>query len=196
MKVVFIAFLMLLITPIPSQAERGEFIISIAAVANSTIEKIENNEEDKSYNVGAALLFEANVNSYIGIETGGIFIDRQYDVKVGNLRLVEDVKRLHVPILLRLWPADFVSIAAGPFASFKVGNTTRTIEIGNIASADLKTSADQEAQYGLDAAVTFNIAVYNKTGLFVEGRYSSPFEKEENETSDEATALIGLKLSL
>ena len=51
MKVVFIAFLMLLITPIPSQAERGEFIISIAAVANSTIEKIENNEEDKSYNV-------------------------------------------------------------------------------------------------------------------------------------------------
>lgn len=196
MKVVFIAFLMLLITPIPSQAERGEFIISIAAVANSTIEKIENNEEDKSYNVGAALLFEANVNSYIGIETGGIFIDRQYDVKAGNLRLVEDVKRLHVPILLRLWPADFVSIAAGPFASFKVGNTTRTIEIGNIASADLKTSADQEAQYGLDAAVTFNIAVYNKTGLFVEGRYSSPFEKEENETSDEATALIGLKLSL
>ena len=89
-----------------------------------------------------------------------------------------------------------MSIAAGPFASFKVGNTTRTIEIGNIASADLKTSADQEAQYGLDAAVTFNIAVYNKTGLFVEGRYSSPFEKEENETSDEATALIGLKLSL
>ncbi len=196
MKVIFIAFLMLLISPMPSHAERGEFIISIAAVANNTIDKIENTEETKSYNVGAAILFEANVNSYVGIETGGIMIDRQYDVKSGNLRLVEDVKRLHVPILFRLWPADFVSIAAGPFASFKVGNTTRTIEIGNIASANLETSADKEAQYGLDAAVTFNFAVYNKTGLFVEGRYSSPFEKEQNETSDQLTALVGVKLSL
>ncbi|MCH2535263.1 MAG: outer membrane beta-barrel protein [Bdellovibrionales bacterium] len=195
MRLVFIAFLIFIFTP-STHAERGEFIISIAAVANNTIENIENNEEEKAYNVGAAVLFEANVNSYFGIETGGILIDRQYDVKSGSLRLVENVKRLHIPILFRLWPADFVSIAAGPFASFKIGNTTRTVEIGNIVSANLETSADEEAQYGLDAAVTFNIAVYNKTGIFIEGRYSSPFEKEDNETSDEATALVGVKLSL
>lgn len=195
MKVICIAFLVLLFSP-QTYAERGEFIFSIAAIANNTIDKIENNEETKKYNVGAALLFEANVNSYLGVETGGIFIDRQYDVEAGSLRLVENVKRLHVPVLFRLWPADFISLAAGPFASFKLGNTTRTIEIGNVTAAQLETSADKDTQYGIDAAVTLNLAVYNKTGLFIEGRYSSPFEKEDNESSDEATALVGVKLSL
>lgn len=195
MRFLIISIIMLFITE-SVYAERGEFIFSVAAVANNTIDNIENNEENKEYNVGLALLFEANVNSYIGIETGGILIDRQYDVEAGSLRLVEDVKRLHVPILVRLWPADFVSIAAGPYASLKVGNTNRKVEIGNIASASLKTSAEEETQFGLDAAVTLNFAVFNKTGIFIEGRYSSPFEKEDNETSDEATALVGLKISM
>lgn len=195
MKFFIQVFIIFLFTPY-SFAERGEFIVSAAAVANNSIEKIQNNEKKEKYNLGAAILFEANVNSYFGLETGGILIERQYDVELGALRLVEEVKRLHVPILIRLWPTNYLSIAAGPFASFKLGNTTRTAEIGNITAASLKTSADSSTQYGLDAAVTLNFAVYKKTGLFFEGRYSSPFEKEKHENSDEATALIGLKFTI
>jgi len=174
----------------------GSLILSLAGVANDRVKEVEADREDNEVNVGGGVLIEAAVNDHFGIETGALVMNRQYDRESEDLRVVEEVTRVHVPVVARFWLADFFSIGAGPFAAFKTGDTKRTLEIGDRRVATLKTSADDDTEFGLDGAATLNFAVADKTGIFVEGRYSMMLDEEEDEDADEVSALAGIKIDL
>jgi hypothetical protein len=174
----------------------GSLILSLAGVANDQVKDVQDGREDNEINMGGAALIEAGVNDHFGIETGALLVNRQYDAERGDVRVVQEVKRVHIPVLARFWFADFFSVAAGPFVAFKTGHVKNALEIGGDEVATLETSADDDAEYGADGAVTFDIAVADKTGLFIEGRYSTLFNDKNDEDTDEISALAGVKIDL
>ncbi len=182
--------------PVLAQAEDGSLVLSVAGVVNDRVEEVRNDEENDAVNYGGGVLVEAAVNDHFGIETGVLVIKRQYDLNEDDVRVVQEVSRLHVPILARFWATDFLSIAAGPYVAFKTGDTETSLEIGDNELGSIETSADDDVEYGLDAALTLNFAVADKSGLFIEGRYSNPMSNDDDEDADQVSGLVGLKFDI
>ncbi len=178
---------------IAAEQRGGSMVLSLGGLASTNTEELDD-EADIDTAFGAAALIEANVNDVFGIETGVLFTRRAYEVGNDSLRLVQEVNRLHVPVAARFWVADFFSIAAGPYVSFRTGDVDNALEIGDEEVASLETSAEEDVTFGADVAATLNFAVDDKTGIFVEGRYSTQFDQLADETSDVVTGIAGLKL--
>ncbi len=173
----------------------GELILSLFGVVNDSVKDDGSSGRDNSYNFGAGALVEANVNGFLGIETGAIFVKRQYEYGSGPVSLVQEVGRLHVPAVVKFWPTNFLAVGIGPYASFKVGDVKNTLEIGGVGGS-VDTKADDDVELGLDATVTLNFSVADKTGIFVEGRYSKPFDEGDDTELDSMTGLVGVKISM
>lgn len=174
----------------------GSLVLSVFGVVNQGVEEAGSGSEDKNYHFGLGALVEANIDGNIGIETGAIFVKRQYDYEAGGFRLVQQVNRLHIPVLARIWLSDYFSLAAGPFASVKVGNVKDSLEIGGSPIGSVETNADDSVEFGYDIAATLNFAISDKTGIFVEARYSSPFDSAQDTDYETITALAGVKIDL
>lgn len=196
MRLLLLSVFVLFSTEVWAQDDSGSLILSLAGVVNTTVEEVGDDQEDDQLNVGGGVLVEAAVNDAFGIETGALYLRRQYEVSEGNARLVQEVGRVHVPVLARLWPVDYFSIAAGPFVAFAVTDEETQLEIGDTEVAQIETAASNSAEFGLDAAATFNFAVNDKTGFFLEGRYSVLLGEAANEDADELSALAGLKFDI
>ncbi|MCO5113573.1 MAG: PorT family protein [Bdellovibrionaceae bacterium] len=178
------------------ERDAGSLIFSGFGVINRGVEDNGSGSEDDQYHFGVGALVEANINGVLGIETGAIFIKRQYDYEAAGFRLVQEVNRLHIPILARVWLGDYFSVGAGPFASIKVGNVKDSLEFGSTPIGSVETKADDSVEFGYDIAATFNFAVSDKTGIFIEARYSSPFDKAKNTDYETLTGLAGVKVDL
>jgi len=167
----------------------GSLVLSIAGVASDRA-----GESDYDYGLGA--LIEANINDHFGIETGALFIKRESELSGFGGAVTQSVSRLHIPVMARFWATDYFSIAAGPFVEFKTGDVRTSASVGGNNIGSISTSADDSTQFGLDAAATFNLAVADKTGLFVEARYSMFFDEEDREDFNNMFYLAGIKLDL
>jgi len=167
----------------------GSLVLSFAGIASERA-------NESSYDYGLGALIEANVNDHFGIETGALFIKRESELfNSGGAELTQTVSRLHIPVLARFWVADYFSVAAGPFVEFKTGDVKTSGSIGGVGGS-VETSADDSTQFGLDAAATLNFAVADKTGIFVEARYSMFFDEEDDEEFNKMFYLAGVKLDL
>lgn len=176
--------------------DKGSLVLSIAGVVNAKETDVEKDEEDTEFNYGGAILIEANIRDNFGIETGVMLVNRQYDREIGNTRLVQEVKRLHIPIAARFWFGDVFSIAAGPFAEFQTGDVKTSLRRGGNEVASVKTQADDSTMYGADGAATLNLALNDKTGIFVEGRYSYFFDQDDDEDLNQVSGLAGVKIDI
>ncbi|MEC9281606.1 MAG: outer membrane beta-barrel protein [Bdellovibrionota bacterium] len=174
----------------------GSLILSFAGVANDTEKAVRNNETNNEVNIGGGVLIEANINEKFGIETGALLINRQYDAEKGEARLLQETKRLHIPIMARFWVTDWFSVATGPFVAFRTGDTKTSLKVGDTELGSLETSADESVEYGIDTAATFNISIDDKSGIFLEGRYSDLFDQDNTEKFNEVSALAGFKMQL
>tara|TARA_B100000749_G_scaffold280223_1_gene275319 strand:+ start:25779 stop:26378 length:600 start_codon:yes stop_codon:yes gene_type:complete len=174
----------------------GSLVLSITGVANDKVSEVEENKEENEMNFGAGVFVEAGINDNFGIETGVLAVNRQYEAEAAGARLVQEVSRLHVPVMARFWATDYLSVAAGPFLAFKTGDSKTSLDIGDTEIGSIETSADDDVEYGLDAALTLNFAVNDKSGVFVEGRYSKILDDAEDENADQVSALAGVKIDL
>jgi len=178
-------------------AERGSVILSGAVLANGTIENNDDNSIDDDLNFGAAALVEANINGYLGLESGLLLVNRRYVAEFAGFEASSEVLRLHVPIMFKFWPTNYFSLAAGPYGSFKVGDRKSEVNSpGGTTLGSFKTSADDSFEYGFEGAVTLNLPVYKKCGFFVEGRVLFPLNSEDEEDAREFLVLSGLKFDL
>ena len=104
----------ILLTSNAMAAGDGSLILSFAGVANDTEKQVRENETNNEVNIGGGILVEANINEKFGIETGALLINRQYDAEKGEARLLQETKRLHIPIMARFWVTGWFSVATGP----------------------------------------------------------------------------------
>lgn len=185
----------------PYEERNGSVIFSFAGVASGAVEDLEKRGDEgptrDDINWGIGALVEFNVNELFGLETGVLYLRKVYEARSDalNSALVQEVYRLHIPVAARFWLSDYFSLAAGPFISIKAGEVKNTVELGGF-DASYSTSADDDFEWGLDFAATVNFAIAEKTGFFIEGRYSLDLDQESNEKSDQLSGLLGIKLDL
>jgi opacity protein-like surface antigen len=181
---------------VQARPDDGALILSLFGVVNETVDKVESEDRNESIDFGFGALVEANVNGFLGIETGLLYVKRQYEYSAAGSSLVQQVNRLHVPVLAKFWPTNFLYVGAGPYVSFKTGSVNSALNIGGVDVGSVDTSADDDVELGYDISTGVNFSVADKTGVFVELRYSSPFEKESSENYEELTALAGVKIAI
>ncbi len=179
-----------------ARPDDGALILSVFGIVNENVKEVTSEERDKSYNFGFGGFVEANVNGILGIETGLMYVKRQYEYSAAGSSLVQQVNRLHVPVVVKFWPTNYISLGAGPFVSFKTGSVNTALNIGGVDVGSIDSSADDDVEFGYDLTAGLNFAVAEKTGIFIEARYSSPFEKENSEDYEELSALAGVKIQL
>ncbi len=173
----------------------GGLILSFFGAAHDTVAD-DNGTKANEYSYGFGGFVEANVNGFLGIETGAVLLDKQYESEAPLGTVVQETSRLHVPVMVKFWITDYFSLGAGAFASFKIGDTSTTFNVGGVNLGTINSSADEDVEFGYDLSATFNLAIQEKTGLFIEGRYSSLFDEENSENADELYALAGVKIEL
>lgn len=142
---------------------------------------------------GLGFSAELNINRYFGFELGIFSIRRRYITNSGNASLVEDAKRAHIPGLFRVWLWDNVSLGAGPFASIRTDGV-RSAETGN--AEELDTQASDSIEWGLEFAGTLNIAYGDRSGIFLEGRWSEPFNQRSDVEINQFSAITGIKVEV
>lgn len=138
-------------------------------------------------------LFEIGATENISFETGLIFVERQYQVANDNYLLQQDVNRLHIPVMVKLWWRDIIAISFGPYMAFAMSGTRSTEVIRVVDSDDLETPAEDFVEFGFDSALTLNIPLKNKTGIFVEVRYFAPYDTIQFRKYNSIYGLAGFK---
>ncbi len=168
-------------------------VISLAGVA---VEKKDTARGDGgNAHLGFGFLYEANLNDHFGIETGLLYIKRQYEASFGDNQIITEVSRFHIPVSARFWINDYVSLAAGPYLGFNLGDVETTVIVGD-QNINFDSNADDDLEFGFDLSGTLNLSISDKTGLFVEGRYSQPFDEDDSEDYQKLMGLAGVKLDI
>lgn len=174
---------------------KRSFIMSISILNQSEIDvegDFETSDLDEESS-GLGFAFEYNLNQQYGLEIGLFNIKRRYVTSSDGETLAQDAHRAHFPLLLRGWLWNNLSLGIGPFASFRTSNI-RSARSAN--SDNLETQAEDEVEFGLETAATLNIAYGDKTGVFIEGRWSEPFNQREEVEINQFTALAGVKVEV
>ncbi|MEX1099902.1 MAG: hypothetical protein WEB87_05720, partial [Bacteriovoracaceae bacterium] len=158
----------------------ASLIFSLAALQTQEVENFGDVDDSplRDPDTGYGVLVEGNWVDSFGTEIGFLRMNKQYSVTEQGSAVVEEVDRLHVPVLAKFWPTDYLSLGVGAYADFAISDVNRSVE--GDQSVDADTSA-QTTVYGGQASATLNLAINNKTGIFVEGRWSEPFWRENGE---------------
>lgn len=179
-----------------ARTEDGQLILSVFGIANSSVKEVQSENRDKEIHYGLGVLGEANINGIVGLETGALFVQRQYEYGGSLGTLTQQVNRIHVPVVAKFWPTNFLALGVGPYVAFKVGDVKTALNIGNVDVGQVSTNADDDVEFGLDATVTGVLTLNDKTGLFLEGRYSRPFKEESDVDYESVTVLAGVKIAM
>jgi hypothetical protein len=172
-------------SPPPYRDRTASLLVSVGGIGAPAISE---GTRDRSFGLGVAAFIEALGSNTFGLETGFMVVNRVYEASAGSTKLLEETNRIQIPILFRYWPAEFVSIGVGPFGSIKSGSTASTVN-----PAGLATSAHKNAEFGAEAALTFNFRVLPRTAVFVEGRVTDSMGRASDETSLDLIGLAGFK---
>ncbi len=127
---------------------------------------------DRKIGWGGGLLVEAPLTDDLGIEIGGLYLNRKFEVGGNNLNFTRSVPTIFVPLEARFWLGNIFSVAGGGFYSLRIGDENNSINSGNSTLVSFDTGGRERNEYGLTAAATVNLASVDKTGLFIEARYN------------------------
>lgn len=118
---------------------------------------------------GGALMVKGSLNPWFEIEGDLIFGRYQFIRQAPTQIVYERCTRIHVPILFRVRPLSFLSIGAGPYASYRMGTVAGPNNVDNI---DL-TSAHDLGEHGLEGAFGISIPIHRTEYLIgIDFRYN------------------------
>lgn len=176
----------------PQPQALGHKLISIAGVYSANISGAHDDGKSGSFYPMAALL-EVGATDSIAFETGLIFVERQYQVANDNYLLQQNVKRLHLPVTLKLWWRDIVGFSVGPYMAFAM-SSLQSYEIIRVTdSDDLETPAEDFVEFGFESSFTLNLPLAEKTGVFAEVRYFAPYDTIQLKKYNSVYGLAGFK---
>ncbi len=106
--------------------------------------------------------------------------------------VVEKSDRIHVPLLMRWWLADFLSVGVGFYGSYRMGGV-ETVLASPQTSPQSKTSAADVGEHGIETALGVNWPkqIYGY-GLHLEWRHSYSLTPRENEVRNWDGLVIGV----
>lgn len=172
-----------------SDAKDGSIVLSLFGIASEANDRVNND-----FNGGFGAFIEFQYDEHIGFETGAFYMNNQYVYSEREINRVSDVNRLHVPVLVKIWPANFINFGVGPYASFRVSDEDKLVRGETYEAIG---DGSKKVEYGLDFASSFVFSLDDKTGLFAGARYGLPVEERvRSRIENNFSVLAGLTLQL
>ncbi len=141
--------------------------------------------------LGYGVLVEGDIDKNGGIEVGIIFMRKSY-FQAGTPTFSERVRRLHIPLGYRHWWTSRWSTGLSLFSSYSMGDPE---PYGTMEAQD-SSAARRATQYGLDASVIWDVAIWKDYTLSLDGRLSIALDPKQGERSSHYGVLAGIKFKL
>ena len=128
--------------------------------------------------MGGGLLFEFPLGRTVGLELGGLYYQKKFDVKgadaagVSTLDVTFKYNTIQVPLLLKFWLSRGVVLGLGGYAASGTGKVKTTDNLtGEAAESTFAEAGQYNLDYGLLGNVAFAIPLSGKASLLIDGRY-------------------------
>lgn len=177
-----------------SAIAKDKFRLSLFLAANDRVERFEDVDEDnfKGSRVGFGLLVESEKLKAIRVETGLIKASRQYSIPDQGNTIVEEVERLHIPLLIKYY-RKALGFGVGPYYALSVSDEERASE-SNFPSTE-NTSAEKE-ESGLMYSASYSFSAFKSGDLFFDLRWIEPFTHKNAEETNNFIGLFGIKYEI
>lgn len=134
-----------------------------------------------SYGIGAGV--ELPLAESFGIVTGLDYVQRRFELGYDAARVERTVPTMFVPVLLRAWLGDSFYVQGGVYASKGLGTVKDDYIVGDSTVFDFERSKRRGLDFGAAAGIGLNIAMFGKTGLYVQGQYLYGFTDSASNSS-------------
>lgn len=129
-----------------------------------------NLKADPKFGFGLMTSIELGVADFVGIALGVHYLHRRFQIAGGSLEWTRTIPTLLLPLEARFYVPRMLSLGAGGFAAFHVGNTKDVFSAGDALFQS--TSRSREGvDYGVTGAIGLNLPL-NSFGVFAESRYN------------------------
>ena len=189
----------------PALAE-GNVRLGLGAIAGATGVTVDSDDDPtdifdgKKFGWGAGALVEFPMAPMFGIQTGALYLQRTFAVGNRTLGITRSIPTLEIPLELKLWIGDVISLSAGGFGALRVGRVNDEATLGTLR-AEFSSGQRKTWEWGLTAALGLTIPFADKTGVFAEARYNYGLTNPANasgysEKMRDVLFMAGLRLDL
>ena len=126
-----------------------------------------------SYGIGAGV--EIPLAESFGLVTGLDYLHRKFQVGFDAARLERTIPTIIVPVMARAWIGDVFYVQGGVYGSKGVGSITDSAVSGNDTLIGFDHDNRRAIDFGAIAGAGVNVAMFGKTGLYVQGQYLHGF---------------------
>ena len=204
------AFVLSVFAPLSSLNSAMAAPASVAVVVTPSLTSVRNSSDlpqeqgidsNRKLGWGGGLLFDAPLANALSLGLGALYIERKFQIGTGSVRLERKVPTVFVPLEVKLWFANVLSIGAGVFGAAKVGDVTDTAVVGSGGLASTSASDHETIEYGLTASADLLLPVAERTGVIVGARYFRGLKNGSknavyDEKIDDLALQAGLSFSL
>lgn len=169
----------------------GYFALSIAALLTQELSENGHGNAHTYKLTSGAVLFEIGANDFLGLQTGLMVMEHQSEVANAAYSLQQSVQRLKIPVWVKIWLWDFLSISGGPYMGFAISGTESRKTIITADTGNLHTTADHFLEFGFDIGLTLNLPLNKKNAIFLEARYYDPYDKTKVKHANSVYGLLG-----
>ncbi len=119
---------------------------------------------------GGGALLDFRLNMALGLQLGALYMPRSSINTSNTPNVTTTVDTLQVPVLLRIRLLPAVSLGAGAYYAFGIGNVTTTIN-GNSSTQSYAKANMTTSDYGLVGSLAVNLPLSQRVAFLVDARY-------------------------
>lgn len=150
--------------------------------------------------LGGGLLLDQELNNYFSLQLGGILVSRSFSNQLGGSSTIDQLQYIQVPLELKLWAARWLSLNAGAYYAFGVGNVSMTSG-SNTTTTSFANYGLKSQDYGWLAGLSLSIPFSSRVTFYVEPQYvssldnalASPATNASNFMFRDVQLLLGLR---
>lgn len=148
------------------------------AVSGTGSEKNVTSSKTMSYGLGVGV--ELPLAESLGIVTGIDYLHRKFEVGFEKARIERTVPTVIIPVMVRAWIGDAFYVQGGVYGSKGVGDVKDTFKSGNKGLIGFDSQARRGVDFGGVAGLGLNLAMFGKTGVYMQGQYLHGFSNSSS----------------
>ncbi|MBK9294215.1 MAG: hypothetical protein IPM57_07185 [Oligoflexia bacterium] len=164
--------------------DRGLLTVSPGTFVHQTI------NSDTNALFGLGVIAEMDFSVVGGIEAGFFYFLKSYKRTFGSTSIVQQVRKLAIPVGYRVWLTKRVSL--GLFFNSLFSNGAHQTVYSDPSITEY-TLAQDIPEYGLEGSVQLELFNHNNLSLLLDGRYFYSISVRSKEQADMYSLFVALK---
>ncbi|AGH96569.1 hypothetical protein A11Q_2353 [Pseudobdellovibrio exovorus JSS] len=144
---------------------------------------------------GWGLVVLGDVNERGSLEVGIHYLNKYYYSEQNGIETVEKNGLYHVTMGYRWWFKEYLSASLSFFSAYSSGDPVVLYTNAPVGS-EVKTSAHDTVEYGVDLAVQFELWNQGLWGAVLDTRYSYSVTPKPGEKADHYAVMLGLRYTV